>query len=129
VAQCDYHRGVAEAQRALNRALELNDQAISGSNHILLCVTHLLNERMEALAAAADQAVKAAERSGDQVILHLGLGFRGWAREDSATMRPPATTWSSRRPSVLASAHSSLPIGSPSPAPTSPYPRDISTRP
>jgi tetratricopeptide (TPR) repeat protein len=79
VARGDYHRGVAEAERALDRALQLNDQAISGSNHILVCVTHLLNERMEALAAAADQAVKAAERSGDQVILHLGLGFRGWA--------------------------------------------------
>lgn len=79
VARGDYYRGVAEAQRALDRALELNDQAISGSNHILVCVTHLLNERMEALAAAADQAVKAAERSGDHVILHLGLGFRGWA--------------------------------------------------
>jgi tetratricopeptide (TPR) repeat protein len=79
VAQGDYQRGVAEAQRALNRALELNDQAISGSNYILLCVTHLLNERMEALAAAAEEAVKAAERSGDQVILHLGVAFRGWA--------------------------------------------------
>ena len=76
VARGDYHRGVAEAQRALDRALELNDQAISGSNHILVCVTHLLNERMEALAAAADQAVKAAERSGDQVILHQAIAYR-----------------------------------------------------
>ncbi|MFL6047349.1 MAG: ATP-binding protein [Propionibacteriaceae bacterium] len=79
VARGDYYRGVAEAQRALDRALELNDQAISGSNHILVCVAHVLNERMEALAVAADQAVRAAERSGDHVILHLGLGFRGWA--------------------------------------------------
>jgi tetratricopeptide (TPR) repeat protein len=79
VARGDYHRGVAEAQRALDRAREVNDQAIIGSNHILLCVTHVLNERMEALAAAAQQAVKAAERSGEQVILHLGLAFRGWA--------------------------------------------------
>jgi tetratricopeptide (TPR) repeat protein len=44
-----------------------------------LCVTHVLNERMEALAAAAQEAVKAAERSGEQVILHAGLAFRGWA--------------------------------------------------
>jgi class 3 adenylate cyclase/tetratricopeptide (TPR) repeat protein len=79
VARGDYHRGVAEAQRALDRALELNDQAIIGSNHILLCVTHVLNERMEALAAAAQEAVKAAERSGEQVILYAGLAFRGWA--------------------------------------------------
>jgi class 3 adenylate cyclase/tetratricopeptide (TPR) repeat protein len=79
VARGDYHRGVAEAQRALDRALEVNDQAIIGSNHILLCVTHVLNERMEALAAAAQEAVKAAERSGEQVILYAGLAFRGWA--------------------------------------------------
>jgi tetratricopeptide (TPR) repeat protein len=79
VARGDYHRGAAEAQRALDRALELSDQAIIGSNHILLCVTHVLNERMEALAAAAQEAVKAAERSGEQVILHAGLAFRGWA--------------------------------------------------
>jgi class 3 adenylate cyclase/tetratricopeptide (TPR) repeat protein len=79
VARGDYHRGVAEAQRALDRALEANDQAIIGSNHILLCVTHVLNERMEALAAAAQQAVKAAERSGEQVILYAGLAFRAWA--------------------------------------------------
>jgi tetratricopeptide (TPR) repeat protein len=79
VARGDYHRGVAVAQRALDRALELNDQAIIGSNHILLCVTHVLNERMEALAAAAQEAVKEAERSGEQVILYLGLAFRGWA--------------------------------------------------
>jgi class 3 adenylate cyclase/tetratricopeptide (TPR) repeat protein len=80
VARGDYHRGVAEAQRALDRALELNDQAIIGSNHILLCVTHVLNERMEALAAAGQEAVKEAERSGEQVILYAGLAFRGWAR-------------------------------------------------
>jgi hypothetical protein len=79
VARGDYYRGVAEAQHALDRALELNDQAIIGSNHILLCVTHLLNERMEALAGAAQGAVQAAERSGEQVILYLGLAFRGWA--------------------------------------------------
>jgi len=42
-------------------------------------VTHVLNERMEALAAAAQQAVKAAERSGEQVILYAGLAFRAWA--------------------------------------------------
>ena len=80
VARGDYHRGVAEAQRALDRARELNDQAIIGSNHILLCVTHILNERIEALAAAAQEAVDAAERSGEQVILYAGLAFRGWAR-------------------------------------------------
>ena len=80
VARGDYHRGVAEAQRALDRALELNDQAIIGSNYILLCVTHVLNERMEALAAAGQEAVKEAERSGEQVILYAGLAFRGWAR-------------------------------------------------
>jgi class 3 adenylate cyclase/tetratricopeptide (TPR) repeat protein len=79
VARGDYHRGVAEAQRALDRALEVNDQAIIGSNHILLCVTHVLNERMEALAATAQEAVKEAERSGEQVILYAGLAFRGWA--------------------------------------------------
>jgi class 3 adenylate cyclase/tetratricopeptide (TPR) repeat protein len=79
VARGDYHRGVAEAQRALDRALEVNDQAIIGSNQILLCVTHVLNERMETLAAAAQEAVKAAERSGEQVVLHLGLALRGWA--------------------------------------------------
>ena len=79
VARGDYHGGVAEAQRALDRALELNDQAIIGSNHILLCVTHVLNERMEALAGAAQQAVKEAERSGEQVILYAGLAFRAWA--------------------------------------------------
>jgi tetratricopeptide (TPR) repeat protein len=79
VARGDYHRGVAQAQRALDRALELNDQAIIGSNHILLCVTHILNERMQALAAAAQEAVKEAERSGEQVIRYLGLAFRGWA--------------------------------------------------
>jgi class 3 adenylate cyclase/tetratricopeptide (TPR) repeat protein len=80
VARGDYHRGVAEAQRALDRAQELHDQAIIGSNHILLCVTHVLNERMETLAAAAQEAVDAAERSGEQVILYAGLAFRGWAR-------------------------------------------------
>jgi class 3 adenylate cyclase/tetratricopeptide (TPR) repeat protein len=79
VARGDYHRGVAEAQRALDRALEVNDQAIIGSNHILLCVTHVLNERMEALAAAAQEAVEEAERSGEQVILYAGLAFRGWS--------------------------------------------------
>ena len=79
VARGDYHRGVAEAQRALDRALEVNDQAIIGSNHILLCVTHVLNERMQALAAAAQEAVKEAERSGEQVIRYAGLAFRGWA--------------------------------------------------
>jgi class 3 adenylate cyclase/tetratricopeptide (TPR) repeat protein len=79
VARGDYHRGVAEAQRALDRALEVNDQAIIGSNHILLCVTHVLNERMEALAAAAQEAAEAAERSGEQVILYAGFAFRAWA--------------------------------------------------
>jgi tetratricopeptide (TPR) repeat protein len=79
VARGDYHHGVAEAQRALDCALELNDQAIIGSNHVLLCVTHILNERMEALAATAQEAVKEAERSGEQVILYAGLAFRGWA--------------------------------------------------
>jgi tetratricopeptide (TPR) repeat protein len=78
-ARGDYQRGVAEAQHALERALELNDQAIIGSNHILLCVTHVLNERMESLAAAGQAAVTAAERSGEQVILYAGLAFRGWA--------------------------------------------------
>jgi class 3 adenylate cyclase/tetratricopeptide (TPR) repeat protein len=80
VARGDYHRGVTEAQRALDRAREINDQAIIGSNHILLCVTHILNERIDALAAAAQEAVDAAERSGEQVILYAGLAFRGWAR-------------------------------------------------
>jgi tetratricopeptide (TPR) repeat protein len=79
VARGDYHRGVAEAQRALDRTLEVNDQAIIGSNHVLLCVTHALNERMEALAAAAQEAVKEAMRSGEQVILYAGLAFRAWA--------------------------------------------------
>ncbi len=79
-ARGDYERGVADAQRALARALEQNDLAIAGSNHILLCVVHLLNERMEAVGAAAQAAVKVAERSGEQVILYAGLAFRGWAQ-------------------------------------------------
>jgi class 3 adenylate cyclase/tetratricopeptide (TPR) repeat protein len=79
-ARGDYGRGVAEAQRALDRALEQNDLAIAGSNHILLCVVHLLNERMEAVAATAQEAVTAAEQTGEQVILYAGLALRGWAQ-------------------------------------------------
>ena len=86
VARGDYHRGAAEAQRALDRALELSDQAIIGSNHILLCVTHVLNERMEALAATARSRSR---RSGEQVILYAGLAFRVGPTEGSTTMRPP----------------------------------------
>jgi hypothetical protein len=50
-----------------------------GSNHVLLCVGHVLNERMEAVADAAQEAVAASERAGEQVILYAGLAFRGWA--------------------------------------------------
>ena len=80
IAACgEYQRGIAEARRGLDRALELNDLAMIGSNHVLLCVGHVLNERMEAVADAAQEAVAASERAGEQVILYAGLAFRGWA--------------------------------------------------
>ncbi|HXQ54827.1 MAG TPA: hypothetical protein VOA19_03295, partial [Actinomycetes bacterium] len=98
---------------------------IIGSNHILLCVTHVLNERMEALAATAQEPVEAAERSGEQVILYAGLAFRVGPTEGSTTMRPPAHDMDSPTPSVLVWVGSSSPIGSPAPAPTPPWPRGI----
>lgn len=125
VARGDYHRGAAEAQRALDRALELSDQAIIGSNHILLCVTHVLNERMEALAATARSRSRRpsgqASRSSSTPVSPSGVG----PTEGSTTMRPPAATWNSPTPSVLVWVGSSSPIGSPSPAPTPPWPRGI----
>jgi hypothetical protein len=120
VACGDYHRGIAEAQRGLDHAVELNDLAMIGSNHILLCVGHVLNERMEAVAEAAQAAVATAERAGEQVILYAGLAFRGWAGGGSAGMRRPPPTWSARRPSGRASAGSSSRTGSPSAGPTWP---------
>ena len=79
VACGDYHRGINEARRGLDHAVELNDLAMIASNHILLGVGHVLNERMEAVAEAARAAVTTAERAGEQVILYAGLAFRGWA--------------------------------------------------
>jgi hypothetical protein len=129
VARGDYHRGAAEAQRALDRALELSDQAIIGSNHILLCVTHVLNERMKALAATARRRSRRpsgqASRSSSTPVSPSAVG----PTEGSTTIRPPAATWNSSMPSVQVWAGSSSPIGSPSPAPTSPWPWDASTKP
>jgi hypothetical protein len=113
VARGDYHRGAAEAQRALDRALELSDQAIIGSNHILLCVTHVLNERMEALAATARSRSRRpsgqASRSSSTPVSPSGLGQR---KAQPPCGRPPAT-WNSPTPSVLVWVGSSSPIGSP----------------
>ena len=69
VACGDYHRGIAEAQRGLDHAVERNDLAMIGSNHILLCDDHVLNERMEAVAEAALAAIDAA------IETHGGHGF------------------------------------------------------
>jgi hypothetical protein len=82
----------AEAQRALDRALELSDQAIIGSNHILLCVTHLLNERMKALAATARRRSRRpsgqASRSSSTPVSPSAVR----PTAGSTTMRPPAAT-------------------------------------
>ena len=119
----------AEAQRALDRALELSDQAIIGSNHILLCVTHVLNERMKALAATARRRSRRPSGQASRSSSTPLSPSAGGPTEGSTTMRPPAATWNSPTPSVLAWVGSSSSIGSPSPAPTPPWPRDASTKP
>jgi hypothetical protein len=89
----------AEAQRALDRAPELSDQAIIGSNHILLCVTHVLNERMKALAATARRRSRRpsgqASRSSSTPVSPSAVG----PTEGSTTMRPP--TLSSRKAKAI----------------------------
>lgn len=80
IAACgEYEQGLSVVQGGLDRAVELRGWNLIASTRILLCSAYLMNERMEALAEAAQEAVDASERSGEQVILYVGLGFRGWA--------------------------------------------------
>jgi predicted ATPase len=80
LAACaEYERGLAMARSGVDRAIELRGWNLIASTRILLCAAYVMNERMEALAEAAQEAIDASERSGEQVVLYVGLGFRGWA--------------------------------------------------
>ncbi|MDQ3856208.1 MAG: AAA family ATPase, partial [Chloroflexota bacterium] len=80
IAACgDYHRGLQEAERGLNRAKELEDWTLIASNHVLLCVVHLQNERIEAVTQAAQEAIQASKRAREQILHYAGLALRGWA--------------------------------------------------
>jgi class 3 adenylate cyclase/tetratricopeptide (TPR) repeat protein len=75
----DYERGLAVMRQGLDRAVELGGWNLIASTRTLLCAVYLVNERMHELAVAAREAIEASERSGEQVILCVGLGFRSWA--------------------------------------------------
>jgi len=78
-ASGQYQRGLALVRSSVKRALELRGGNLIASTRALLCATHLMNEQMYDVARAAQDAVDASERSGEEVVLYIGLGFRGWA--------------------------------------------------
>ena len=80
MAACgDYHEGIAMAARAVDRAVELRGSYLMAMTRILLSAAYIMNEQMYEVRAFAQQAMDDGARSGEQVILYLGLGFRGWA--------------------------------------------------
>jgi class 3 adenylate cyclase/tetratricopeptide (TPR) repeat protein len=80
IAACgEYHEGVAIAERGVNRAVELRGWYLIAMTRTLLSSVYLMNERMHEVSTAAQQAMDAGVRSGERVIVYLGLGFRGWA--------------------------------------------------
>jgi tetratricopeptide (TPR) repeat protein len=80
IAACDkYHEGLAIAERAVNRAVELRGSYLIAMTRTLLSSVHLMDERTQEMRSAAQQAIDAGDQSGERVILYLGLGLRGWA--------------------------------------------------
>jgi class 3 adenylate cyclase/tetratricopeptide (TPR) repeat protein len=80
MAACgDYHEGIAMAARAVDRAAELRGSYLMAMTRILLSAAYIMNEQMHEVRAFAQQAMDDGARSGEKVILYLGLGFRGWA--------------------------------------------------
>jgi class 3 adenylate cyclase/tetratricopeptide (TPR) repeat protein len=79
VACGDYNGGIAVIRHGIERAMALQGWNLIASTHVLLCAAYLVSEQMTALAEAARETVAASERSGEQVVLYVGLGFLGWA--------------------------------------------------
>jgi tetratricopeptide (TPR) repeat protein len=78
-ASGQYERGVAAVRQSLDQALEHKGWNLIASIRALMCVTLVVNERMRDLESEAQRVIEASERAGEQIVLYIGLGFRGWA--------------------------------------------------
>lgn len=75
----DYGQGVSEVQHARDRAKELNFvTGISVSNNCL-GYARLYGGDLVPAMEAAEEAVKAAEQSGDRIYAYVGYGVWAWA--------------------------------------------------
>jgi class 3 adenylate cyclase/tetratricopeptide (TPR) repeat protein len=75
----DCVEGVKTAQRALDRAKELNFVTGISISYINLAFAHLFGGDLPQSITAAQAAIRAAEESGDRIYRYVGYGLWGWA--------------------------------------------------
>src|SRR6185312_1268483 len=75
-----YPAAVAEGERALARAVEINNPVAIAVGHILLSFIHIAGGEPGRALAASRASIDVAEKAGDPLYVYLGYGFRAWAQ-------------------------------------------------
>jgi tetratricopeptide (TPR) repeat protein len=107
-ARGDYAAGVAEGERALAGAVKagnLTGAALSGMTLSLIALTGGDTVR---LRQVSQQTIRAAEKTGDQLLLYIGYGFKDGRKAGWAITLPPQHRWRNRNRSVSKPAGVSL---------------------
>jgi tetratricopeptide (TPR) repeat protein len=74
-----YLEGLAEGERALARAREMNNPRSIGVTHLVLSGVCRLGGDTAGMLAHSCAAIDAAERAGDWLDVYVGFGLRAWA--------------------------------------------------
>lgn len=75
----DYAAGVAEAQRAVERARDLKTLTGLAVANIYLAAAHLMGGDLQQMLDVSQTVIQTAEQSGDRLYVYVGHGFCGWA--------------------------------------------------
>lgn len=95
-----YRAGLAEHQRALAHARQTNDLRGIAFCYLNLLSILLQTREHQSFLEVTVKAIEAAEQSGDQVLMYLGVGMRAWAQSRLGLHEEAAATVA-RRASLM----------------------------
>jgi serine/threonine protein kinase/tetratricopeptide (TPR) repeat protein len=75
------HEALAEIERAVDRARQINHLTVLATQHIYRCVVGLMAEDWHLVVEAGRDAAGTAEQAGDRMLRYLGQRFEAWGED------------------------------------------------